>query len=73
MFEDDFKTYHKSEQKAAVVSSKLKVMFKGIGLEWGITECAAIHIKRGHPKSSENNTISAYDDANIPLNGDQDH
>ena len=25
---DDLKTYHKSEQKAAVVSSKLKVMFK---------------------------------------------
>ena len=52
----------------------LKVMLgKGIGLEWGITTCAAIHIKRGHLKTSENNTISAYDDANIPLNGDHVH
>lgn len=73
MFVDDLRTYHKSEQKAALVSSKLKVMFKGIGLEWGINKRAAIHIKRRHLKTSENNTMPVYDDANIPLNGDHDH
>ena len=56
------------------MSSNLKVMLgKGVGLEWGKTTCAAIHIKRGHLKSCENNTIPAYDDANIPLNSDHDH
>ena len=42
-FVDDLKSYHKSEQKAAVVSSKLKMMFKDVGLEWGINKCAAVH------------------------------
>ena len=32
LFVDDLKSYHKSEQKATVVSSKLKMMFKDIGL-----------------------------------------
>ena len=73
LFVDDLKTFHKSEKKAAVVSSKLKVMVKGIGLEWGINKCAAIYIKRGNLKTSENNTRPVYDDANIPLNGDHDH
>ena len=45
LFADDLKSYHKSEQKAAVVSSKLKMMFKDIGLEWGINKSAAVHIK----------------------------
>ena len=55
------------------MSSKLKVMFKGIGLEWRITTCPAINIKRGDLKTSENNTMPAYDDANIPLNGYHDY
>ena len=73
LFVDDLKTYHKSEQKAAVVSSKLKVMFKDIGLERGINKCAAIHIKRGHLKTSGNNSMPAFDNTNIPLIGDHDH
>ena len=73
LFVQNLKTNHKSEQKAEVVSSKLKGMVKGIGLEWGINKRAAIHIKRRHLKTSENNTMPAYDDASIPLNGDHDH
>ena len=41
LFVDDLKTYHKSESKAAVISSKLKQMFVDIGLEWGLGKCAA--------------------------------
>ena len=73
LFVDDLKSYHRSEQKATVVLSKLKMMFKDIGLEWGINKCAAVHIKRGRLKTSGNNTMPTYDDASIPLIGDQDH
>ena len=73
LFVDDFKSYHNSEQKAEVVSSKLKKIFKDIGLEWGINKCAVGNIKRGHLKTSGNNTMPTYDDDNIPLIGDHDH
>ena len=43
----DLKTYHKSESKAVVKSSKLKQTFGDIGLEWGLRKCAAVNIKRG--------------------------
>ena len=33
LFVDDLNTYHNSESKAAVISSKLKQMFSDIGLE----------------------------------------
>ena len=46
LFVDDLKTYHKSESKAALISSKLKQMFCDIGLEWGLRKCAALNIKR---------------------------
>lgn len=36
LFVDHLKTYHKTKQKAAVVSRKIKAMFNDIGLEWGI-------------------------------------
>ena len=56
LFVDDLKTYHRSEQKAATVASKLKKMFSDIGLEWGINKCAAIHMKRGKLVTNDNNT-----------------
>ena len=34
--------------------------------------CSRSH-KRGHLKTSGNNTMPTYDDANIPLIGDHDH
>ena len=73
LFVDDLKSYHKSEQKVPVVSSNLKMMFKDIGLEWGISKCAAVHIERGHLKTSANNIMPTYDDDIIPLIGDYDH
>lgn len=66
---DDLKSYHKSEQRAAVVSSKLKMMFKDIHWSGGLT---AIHIKRSRLNTSGNNTMPTYDDASIPVIGDQD-
>ena len=53
LFVDNLKTYHKSEQKAAVVSSKLRVMFKDIGL--------------GQLKTNAYNTMPTHDDDNIVL------
>ena len=47
LFVDDLKTYHKSDCKAAVISSKLKQMFNHIGLDWGLRKCAGVNIKRG--------------------------
>ena len=75
LFVDDLKSYHTSEQKAAVVSSKRKMMFKDIGLECGINKCAAVHIKKRSPNNQWKscNTMPTYDDDNIPLIGDHDH
>ena len=61
LFVDDLKSYHKFEQKAAVVLSKLKMMSKDLGLEWGINKCAAVHIKRGRLNTNGNNTMPTYD------------
>ena len=46
LFADDLKTYHKSENKAAIIILKLKQMFGDIGLEWGLRKFAAVNIKR---------------------------
>ena len=74
LFVDDLKTYHRSEQKAVAVTSKLKKMFADIGLEWGINKCAAIHMKRG--KLAPNDSASEMpvsNDCSIPVIGSEDH
>ena len=75
LFVDDLKTYHRSEQKAATVASKLKKMFTNIGLEWGINKCAAIHMKRGKLNTNNNNTngMPVSNNCTIPVIGSDDH
>ena len=72
LFVDDLNSHQKSEQKAAVVLSKLKMMD---GREWGINKCAVVHKEIGRPNTSGNNTMHmpTYDVASLPLIGDQDH
>ena len=74
LFVDDLKTYHRSEQKAVTVTSKLKKMFADIALEWGINKCAAIHMKRG--KLAPNDSVAEMpvsNDCSIPVIGSEDH
>ena len=42
LYVDDLKTYHKSRNKAAVMSTTIKSMFTDIGFEWGLQKCAAV-------------------------------
>ena len=71
-FVDDLKTYHKSEYKAAVISSKLKQMFSDIGLECGLGKCAAVNIKRGKI-GQEQTQMPISDKEFIPLLQNSDH
>ena len=72
LFIDDLKTYHKSESKAAVISSKLKLMFGDIGLEWGLGKCAAVNIKRGKIGQEETQMPISHTEF-IPLLQNSDH
>ena len=42
---DDLKTYHKSRNKAAVMRTTNKSMFRDIGFKWGLQKCAAVEVK----------------------------
>ena len=74
LFVDDLKTYHRSEQKAATVTSKLKKIFADIGLEWGINKCTAIHMKQGKLVTNNNNTeMPVSKNCSISVIGNKDH
>ena len=74
LFVNDLKTYHRSEQKAATVASKLKQMFANIGLKWGINKCAAIHMKRGKLVINDNtNEMPESKDCSNPVIGSEDY
>ena len=72
LFIDDLKTYHKSESKAAVISSKLKQMFSYIGLEWGLGKYAAVNIKRGKIGQEQTQMPISHTEF-IPLLQNSDH
>ena len=72
LFVDDLKTYHKSESKAAVISSKLKQMFGDIGLKWGLGNCAAVNIKRGKIGQEQTQMPISHTEF-IPLLQNSDH
>ena len=72
LFVDDLKTYHKSESKAAVISSKLKQMFGDIGLKWGLGKCAAVNIKIGKI-GQEQTQMPIIHTEFIPLLQNSDH
>ena len=72
LFVDDLKTYHKSETKAAVISSRLKQMFSDIGLEWGLRKCASVNIKRGKTAQEQTQMPISHTEF-IPLLQNSDH
>ena len=53
LYVDDLKTYHKSRNKAAVMSTTIKSMFIDIGLEWGLQKCAAVEINKENSLQEE--------------------
>ena len=74
LFADDLKPYHRSEQKAVTVTSKLKKMFADIGLECGINKCAAIHMERGKLARNDSTAeMPVSNDCSIPVTGSEDH
>ena len=46
-------------------------MFSDIGLDWGIRNCAAIHVKGGTLENTENLPLTS--DSQIPVLGEEDH
>lgn len=70
LFVDDLKTYHKYNTKAATVGSTLEEMCKNTRLQWRITECTAIHIKR--VKQEQNLALPLAREQRIPIPG-EDH
>jgi len=49
-------------------------MFTDIGLEWGVSKCAAVHIKRGKLTARDNsNGMTVSNDCTITVIGNEDH
>lgn len=71
LFVDDLKSFHKNQTKAATLTSNLQGMFNDIGLEWGVSKCAAVHIKRG--KHHQTNNLPLTQGNNIPVLGEMDY
>ena len=71
LFVDDLKSYHKNAVKAATIASNLESMFEDIGLHWGISKCAAVHVKRG--KIVPNEGLPLHSGNQIPVLGEGDY
>ena len=65
LYIDDLKTYHKSRNKAAVMSTTIKSMFTDIGFEWGLQKCAAVEVNRGKLTEGGNLTLSKKESIQI--------
>ena len=65
LYFDDLKTYHKSRNKAAVMSTTIKLMFRDIGFEWGLQRCAAVEVNRGKLTKGGNLTVSKEESIQI--------
>ena len=52
---DDLKTYHKSSQKAFLITKAMKSMFEDVGLFWGLDKGAIVNVVWGKIKSSDGN------------------
>ena len=72
LYVDDLKTYHKNPTKATKLTNRLQVMFRNIGLKWGISKYAAIHIKTGKLQKFQNLPITSGSEI-IPVLGEEDH
>ena len=72
LYVDDLKTYHKNPTKATKLTNRLQVMFRNIGLKWGISKCTAIHIKTEKLQKFQNLPITSGSEI-IPVLGEEDH
>ena len=71
LYVDDLKTYHKSRNKAAVMSTTIKSMFTDIGFEWGLQKCAAVEVNRG--KLTEGGNLTVSKEESIQIMSKDDH
>ena len=71
LYVDDLKTYHKSRNKAAVMSTTIKSMFTDIGFEWGVQKCAAVEVNRG--KLTEGGNLTVSKEESIQIMSKDDH
>ena len=71
LYVDDLKTYHKSRNKAAVMSTTIKSMFTDIGFEWGLQKCAAVEVNRG--KLTEGGNLTVSKEESIQIMSEDDH
>ena len=71
LYIDDLKTYHKSRNKAAVMSTTIKSMFTDIGFEWGLQKCAAVEVNRG--KLTEGGNLTVSKEESIQIMSKDDH
>ena len=71
LYVDDLKTYHKSRNKAAVMSTTIKSMFADIGFEWGLQKCAAVEVNRG--KLTEGGNLTVSKEESIQIVSKDDH
>ena len=72
LYVDDLKTYHKSSQKALLVTKATKSMFEDIGLFWGLDKCAMVNVMRGKIKTSDQN-VQISDTEELKLLDTNDH
>ena len=72
LYVDDLKTYHKSAQKALLITKTPKSMFEDIGLFWGLGKCATINIVRGKLQINEEN-VSITDTEELEILDTDDH
>ena len=71
LYVEDLKTYHKSRNKAAVMSTTIKSMFTDIGFEWGLQKCAAVEVNRG--KLTEGGNLTVSKEESIQIMSKDDH
>ena len=71
LYVDNLKTYHKSRNKAAVMSTTIKSMFTDIGFEWGLQKCAAVEVNRG--KLTEGGNLTVSKEESIQIMSKDDH
>ena len=72
LYVDDLKTYHKSAQKALLITKTAKSMFEDIGLFWGLDKCATINIVRGKLQINEE-SVSITDTEELKILDTDDH
>ena len=72
LYVDDLKTYHKSRNKAAVMSTTIKSMFRDIGFELGLQKCTADEVNRGKRTEGGNLTVSKEESIQIMSKDDHD-